>query len=127
MITFLHKISNRLMDITRFISRDRVFYSILGLCLVTASFFMGRLSTIFEQKPIFSVVEMERINTAIDEADLEKYKDISTSTIVASKKGKKYYFVWCKYASTLKEANKIYFDTEEEAKATGRSLASGCK
>jgi methylphosphotriester-DNA--protein-cysteine methyltransferase len=45
--------------------------------------------------------------------------------IYASKKGKKYYFYNCK--SSIKEENKIYFNTEDEAKESGRTLASGCK
>lgn len=45
--------------------------------------------------------------------------------IYASKKGKKYYFYNCK--STIKEANKIFFDTEDLAQKAGYSLAKACK
>jgi hypothetical protein len=127
MITFLTKISNRFEEFASFISLKTTFYSMIAVSLLISSFFLGRISKIFEERPVFSITEMESSNTSINADDLEKYKNISTSTIVASKKGKKYYFVWCKYASTLKESNKVYFDTEEEAKASGRQLASGCK
>lgn len=52
---------------------------------------------------------------------------VSTSTIVASSGGKKYYFVWCKGVSNLKESNKIYFATEDLAKKAGYTLANNCK
>jgi hypothetical protein len=50
-----------------------------------------------------------------------------TETIVASKGGKKYYFIWCKGSQNIKEANKRYFKTEEEAKKAGYTLAGSCK
>lgn len=45
---------------------------------------------------------------------------------VASKRGKKYYPVDCSAASSLKESNKIYFQTVEEAEAKGYSLSTSC-
>ena len=44
--------------------------------------------------------------------------------IVASQQGRSYYFPWC--SNTIKEANKIYFDEEEEAKKAGYQLAKNC-
>lgn len=45
--------------------------------------------------------------------------------IYASKRGKKYYFFNCK--STIKEENKTFFNTEEEALKAGYTLSKTCK
>jgi hypothetical protein len=47
------------------------------------------------------------------------------SHIVASKSGTKYYFTWC-VSSRIKEENKIYFTTEEEAQERGLTLSKLC-
>lgn len=46
--------------------------------------------------------------------------------IVASKNGTKYYKVTCSGANRIKEENKIYFQTVEEAIAAGYGEAKGC-
>jgi hypothetical protein len=80
-----------------------------------------------EQAPTFTFASAES-----EELDFQKQKDelfgkVSTSTIVASSGGKKYYFVWCKGAANLKESKKRYFDTEEAAQKAGYSLANNCR
>ena len=45
---------------------------------------------------------------------------------VASSRGKKYYPVDCAAASSLKESNKIYFQTMEEAEGKGYTLSASC-
>ncbi|MCX6755138.1 MAG: hypothetical protein NT068_01165 [Candidatus Nomurabacteria bacterium] len=44
----------------------------------------------------------------------------------ASSKGKKYYPVGCSAGKTIKESNKIYFSTGEEAQSAGYELSSSC-
>lgn len=45
----------------------------------------------------------------------------------ASKRGKKYYSISCSAGKTIKEQNRIYFKTGEEAEAAGFVLSSACK
>ena len=45
----------------------------------------------------------------------------------ASSKGKKYYPLGCSAGKTIKEANKIYFATGEEAQSAGYTLSSSCQ
>lgn len=45
----------------------------------------------------------------------------------ASKRGKKYYPIYCKAAESLSPANKIYFMTEDEALAKGYTKSGSCK
>lgn len=125
MIPLLTDFRKKAEKVQASLSRDRVFFGILTILLVTLAFFLGRMSTIFDERPIFSLEEMAQQKS--DLASLKQFQNTSTSTIVASKKGKKYYFVWCKYADTIKESNKIYFKDEETAKASGRTLANGCQ
>ncbi len=46
---------------------------------------------------------------------------------VASKSGTKYHLPWCGSAKQIKEENKIWFATKEEAERAGYSPASNCK
>ncbi len=47
--------------------------------------------------------------------------------VVASKNGSKYHFPWCSGASQIAEKNKIWFDSETEARKAGYLPASNCK
>lgn len=57
--------------------------------------------------------------------DLSTYSNSNLNKIYASSKGSKYYLANCK--SSIKEENKIYFNTEIEAQNSGYSLAKTCK
>lgn len=45
---------------------------------------------------------------------------------VASKTGKSYHLPWCSGAKLIKEENKIWFSTKEEAEARGYAPAGNC-
>jgi hypothetical protein len=47
--------------------------------------------------------------------------------IVASKNGTKYFLPWCGSAKRIKEENKIWFSSREEAEARGYEPAANCK
>lgn len=53
----------------------------------------------------------------VGQSDNSDNKDI----IVASKNGKKYYWVWCSSAANIKTENRIWFKSEQEAKNAGYS------
>ena len=46
---------------------------------------------------------------------------------VASKSGTKYHLPWCSGARRIKEENKVWFATKEEAEAAGYTPAANCK
>lgn len=46
---------------------------------------------------------------------------------VASRSGAKYHLPWCSGAQRIKEENKIWFATKEEAEAAGYTPAANCK
>lgn len=105
------------------------FWSIFIFLILLLSFFLGRVTKFMEQSPSFAYESKvaEEQNYELEKSNLFTIGSISTSTIVASKGGKKYYFVWCKGAGNIKESNKRYFNTEELAQKAGYSLAANCK
>ena len=50
----------------------------------------------------------------------------SAHNFVASKAGTKYHALTCSGAKTIKESNKIYFATVDEAEAAGYTRAANC-
>jgi len=52
---------------------------------------------------------------------------IGTPTYVASKSGSVYHFPWCSGAQRIKEENKIWFSSKEEAQSAGYRPATNCK
>ncbi len=50
----------------------------------------------------------------------------TTGAYVASSHGKRYYPTSCSAANNLSEANKIYFNTKEEAEAAGYTKSASC-
>ena len=48
-------------------------------------------------------------------------------TFFASSKGTKYYTISCSAGKTIKQENRVYFTTGEEAQAAGYTLSSSCQ
>lgn len=46
---------------------------------------------------------------------------------VASRTGNSYYLPWCSGVKKIKEGNKVWFNSEEEALAAGYRAAANCK
>ena len=57
----------------------------------------------------------------------EKLPESASSPLVASKSGTKYHLTTCPGAGRIKEENKIYFSTTNEAEAAGYTPAANCK
>ena len=64
---------------------------------------------------------------------VEKYKesseyteDIKNKHLVASKSGTKVYFIWCAGSKRIKEENKVFFDSLENALNKGYEPAKNC-
>ena len=55
----------------------------------------------------------------------EREKLTEGGKLIASRNGTKYYLPWC--GSNIAEKNKIWFNSEDEAKAKGYSPAANCK
>lgn len=103
------------------------FWLILCISLVILAFLLGRVTKFMEDSPAFSFESKEEMDRAYIKEKDDLFGKISTSTIVASSGGKKYYFVWCKGAGNIKPSKKRYFNTEEAAQKAGYTLAANCK
>jgi hypothetical protein len=51
---------------------------------------------------------------------------IENKNIVASKSGTKFYYIWCSGSNRIKEENKVFFSTIEEAQNEGYKSAQNC-
>ena len=49
------------------------------------------------------------------------------SFVLASKHGKKYYYLWCSGINNISFKNRIYFKDKTEAERVGYTLSSTCK
>ncbi len=100
------------------------------------SFGLGRLSKIGENKTPITIESATEVQPPTNlEAKLPSNKPTSgvgASTnsdklYVASKSGTKYHYPWCPGALNIKEENKIWFSSKEEAESAGYSPAANCK
>jgi hypothetical protein len=115
------------------------FELLIGLIVILTaigSFGLGRLSaTLGKDEPVLIQYNGVATGTPIKTSSQKPIGSQSAAvsnafsdmTVVASKKGSKYYFTWCSGAKSLSEKNKISFATPEEAEKAGYTKASGCK
>jgi hypothetical protein len=61
------------------------------------------------------------------ESALEEPASTTPGQYVASKSGTKYHLPWCGGAKQIKEENKVWFQTKEEAEWAGYTPAANCK
>lgn len=105
------------------------FVVVLIVLVGFASFGLGRLSVRDEQaEPISIEYFSERTQTASAVSSDDTASDTGVSgEVVASKTGSKYHYPWCGGASQIKEENKIWFASIEEARKAGYTPAANCK
>ena len=115
---------------------NKSFWFLVCVISILIAFFAGRTTKFMENRPNFYFESKVEETKFIDKNfEVEKQKLFGNNnlnvnngkTIVASKSGKKYYFVWCKGAENIKEKNKRYFADEATAQKAGLTLAAACK
>lgn len=107
-----------------------------------AAFGLGRLSVLEERREPVKIEypenkaaagNYEEIGNSVKTSESPKAnesKQAETNAgglLVASKSGTKYHFPWCSGAKSISGTNKIWFSSEEEARAAGYQPASNCK
>jgi hypothetical protein len=70
--------------------------------------------------PINALGQVSSQNIGIDSLD-------SNKAFFASTKGTKYYSIGCGAGKTIKQENRIYFETSNVAEAAGYTLSTSCK
>lgn len=110
-----------IQDILKNINRRLSVYDIIALCclilvIIGALFYIKR-----EHEKKYTPVTYIEGSSLVDD-------DVTpASDIFASRSGTTYTYSWCQGASRIKATNRIYFISEDEAKATGRRLSKLCK
>jgi len=64
--------------------------------------------------------------TVLDEQKLTAVKLDTRVVVSKASSSKKYHYTWCASASKIKEENKIWFNSDKEAEASGYTLAGNC-
>ncbi|MFH1608762.1 MAG: hypothetical protein ABH951_01935, partial [Patescibacteria group bacterium] len=60
-------------------------------------------------------------------AQNEAFLSNDEGLLVGSKNGTKYHYPWCSGALRIKEENKVWFNSMEEARQAGYTPAANCK
>lgn len=102
-----------------------IFIVLIIILVAVISFGLGRLSKIKENKtPINIENTPASVITPTDPTD----ESVPTKgMLVGSKNSDKYHYPWCSGAQGIKEENKIWFSSREEAESSGYTPAANCK
>lgn len=101
--------------------RDILPYLVIIILVGVSSYMLGRIS-ILET----SVRSEAQIISATDIRDGVDRNQVRANVYVASKSGSVYHYRWCKSAESIKEGNRIYFETQQEAEAEGYRPSKQC-
>ncbi len=96
-----------------------LFLIVVIILVAITGFALGRISAIKEEKfPIQISAEAK--------PPLGGLASKSVGELIGSKNGTVYHLLSCPGAKSIKEENKIYFNSKEEAQKAGYRLAANC-
>ncbi len=106
-----------------------LFIPLVVVLAVISAFGLGKLSEITGKKTPITVESTANLLSAVpmSSPDASPARTREEKLFVASKSGTKYHFPWCPGAQSIKEENKVWFNTKEEAEKAGYQPASNCK
>lgn len=130
--------------IKQFVSNDGVFYGMLLLLVGVSSFGLGRWSMVdiesyahhanivlTEATASTPTITTEEDTIILPSVPTNSGEDLEPGVqpqkFVGSKNGSKYHFPWCPGAKQMKEENKIWFSSKEDAEKAGYTPAANCK
>lgn len=132
----------------RFVTDSEAVIAVLLVVVGLGSFWLGRLSVTQNMSenvsmgeypketqvaaplvPVLSDTARMASPTVSDRTSPQNVIKSSDATkgYVASKTGTKYHLPWCSGARRIKDENKVWFATKEEAEAAGYTPAANCK
>lgn len=109
---------------------------VLILLVGLSSFGLGRMSVLdIGKNPVQIIGVTESLNYVSNTAAVVEVvpkegtviDQNNGGTLVASKNGGKYHYPWCSGAQRIKEENKIWFDSADDARKAGYTPAANCK
>lgn len=121
----------------RYIADDGLFYSALILLIGVASFGLGRWSVADVSQNVAqpaTIILNEQIAPMSRAAEgsvsapssAAPTTPVTAGKYVGSKNGSKYHLPYCPGAKQMKEENKVWFGSKEEAASKGYSPAANC-
>ncbi len=130
-----------------FLADDAIFTALLLILVGVISFGLGRQSVVkqepttqsnqsagvvFTESPFKAISDIQdpeppagAINTKTKTKSMPVIGN-NSAKVVASRSGKKYHLLDCSGAKRIKEENKIYFNSIQEAEAAGYTPAANC-
>lgn len=109
--------------------KDLYTASIIFLVGMTG-FGLGRLSILWPAKEPLKIITNNQDTITNNQVEITKKAVSGVSSkgkYVASKSGTSYHYPWCQGALKIKEENKIWFQTREEAEKAGYKPAGNCE
>ena len=113
------------------VNKKDVYLAFIVTSVALIGFAIGRISALAEEKFEIqisgaNIIDAESIKT-IDDSPVETKKgEKASGRIVVSKNGEVYHLESCSGAKRIKEENKIYFSSIEEAMKAGYRPAANC-
>lgn len=109
------------------LKNEDIFVILVIIFVGFGGFGLGRLSLIQEEKTPVTI--KSETPSQGGESDSKKIADNDNieNRFIASSKGSKYHLPWCPGAERIKEENKIWFASEEDAQRAGYTPAGNCK
>lgn len=116
-----------------------IYIALIIVLVGVSSFGLGRLSSVWSDKEPIRIEEPNmppdnnnmaatNNNRVISQINSLNNKGAdSQKKYVASKSGSAYHYPWCPGAAKIKEENKIWFFTKEEAESKGYKPAQNCE
>ena len=115
----------------QFLGKEDVFILLIIVLVGFGGFGLGRLSLASLAKSDVELYTPDSQKGIVDTGGAVAPQEISMQEngrmLVASVAGSKYHLPWCSGALSIKEENKVWFATEEEARAAGDTPAANCK
>lgn len=111
-----------------------IFFGVCIFLISAISYNLGKLNSnpkttikISSGSDVFQASAIQSINSSdLLATPIFKPKDLR---VIASKNSttKKYHYLWCPGAKKIKEENKIWFSSSQEAESGGYTLAGNCE
>ena len=117
-------------------NKSDLYVAVLIFLVSIASFGLGRLSLLWPKKESIRVEQGSSYRGStpvnVNENQILKTASVGSGSLtkgkyVASKNGTAYHFPWCAGALKIKEENKIWFETKEDATKAGYKPAGNCE
>jgi hypothetical protein len=128
----LSKVSiNHLMQKIKYFIESNTGKDILTVLIIIlvglGSFGLGRLSKNAPNNGLKVLYQGEEVSMEKPVSNIITTQKSTVKGFFASSKGSKYYSLGCSAGKTIKQENRVYFDTKEQAEKAGYALSTSCK